>query len=465
MSILLSHGYFLADDPKEQGIMRPYPPLGLLYLSAWLEQNGVENTVFDTTFSNRVAFEAFMSNMQPTILALYTNLMTKKSVLQIMAFVRTQASLQNTLIVLGGPDVTHNAADYLRHGADLVVIGEGEQTLLEIAQAVSQPDLSARFFDLPGLAFLLQNGELFKTASREKIRDIDELPFPNRAKIDLQQYLDAWKNAHGHSTISLSTQRGCPYTCRWCSTAVYGQSYRRRSPKNVVDEMAFLQKNYDFDQIWFVDDVFTVSHKWLREFNTELKARGVRISFECITRADRLTDEMLDILKESGCFRVWIGAESGSQRIIDAMDRRVDVGQVRDMIRSARRAGIASGTFIMLGYPGETEDDIRQTVQHLKAANPDIFTITVAYPIKGTGLYEEVESSAFSALPWAEHTDRDLDFPRTYPRRYYDFAVRWTVNSLHLHKAYLHNKHLTFSGLKVFVKISAARMGMWWYRS
>ena len=226
-----------------------------------------------------------------------------------------------------------------------------------------------------------------------------------------------------------------------------------------------MQKNYDFDLIWFVDDVFTVSHKWLREFQEELWARNVRISFECITRADRLTDEVLDILKASGCFRVWIGAESGSQRIIDAMDRRVDVLQVRNMIQSARRAGIASGTFIMLGYPGETEDDIRQTVQHLKASNPDVFTITVAYPIKGTGLYEEVESGIHQALPWAEHTDRDLDFPRTYPRRYYDFAVRWTVNSVHWHKARLQNKYLTIHALKVFGKMNAARLGMWWHRS
>lgn len=296
------------------------------------------------------------------------------------------------------------------------------------------------------------------------MRDIDQLPFPARQKINLQLYLDAWKQAHGHSAVSISTQRGCPYTCRWCSTAVYGQSYRRRSPQHVVDEIVFLQKNYDFDLIWFVDDVFTVSHKWLGEFRVELERRGVSIRFECITRADRLNGEVLRVLKDCGCFRIWIGAESGSQRILDAMDRRVDAEQVREMIKDARREGIQAGTFIMLGYPGETEEDITLTVEHLKDANPDLFTITIAYPIKGTGLFEEVQATSFSNMNWAERTDRDVDFKRTYPRRYYDFAVRWTVNAVHLHKSKLAGKQFSMNGLKLLGKTWLARAGMFWWR-
>lgn len=474
MNVLFTHGYFLCEDAKEQVIMKPYPPLGLLYLSAWLDRHGVENEVFDTTFSTKRALQDFLLERRPRIVALYVNLMTKLDVIAIMRFLRNSEAFSQTLIVVGGPDVTHNTEGYLAAGADLLVIGEGEQTMLEIAMTADagfekqgrqvKHDLSLVFGHIPGLAYRLPDGPVVKTPPREKMRDIDLLPFPNRQKINLQQYLDAWKQAHGHSAVSISTQRGCPYTCRWCSTAVYGQSYRRRSPQNVVDEIVFLKENYRFDLIWFVDDVFTVSHKWLAEFRDELEKRSLRIRFECITRADRLNDEVIATLKACGCFRVWIGAESGSQRIIDAMDRRVDVGQVRAMIRSAREAGIQAGTFIMLGYPGETEADIRETVQHLKASDPDMFTITVAYPIKGTGLYEEVQANSFAALPWPERTDRDIDFPRTYPRRYYDYAVRWTVNAVHLHKERLAGRRFSGRGLKLLAKTWVARVGMVWWR-
>ncbi len=320
------------------------------------------------------------------------------------------------------------------------------------------------FQSVSGLAYHLADGSVHRTAPREKLHDLDDLPMPNREKIDLQLYLDAWKRAHGHSAISLSTQRGCPYTCRWCSTAVYGQSYRRRSPAAVVDEIEWLQARYDFDLIWFVDDVFTVSHKWLDGFRDELARRDVQVQFECITRADRLNADVLQTLKTCGCFRVWIGAESGSQRIIDAMDRRVDVQQVRAMIRQARQTGMQAGTFIMLGYPGETEADIRATAEHLKASDPDLFTITVAYPIKGTGLYESVQATAFSELPWAERTDRDLDFQRTYPRRYYDFAVRWMVNAVQWHKARHSNGVGMAGGWRYWAKMQVAQAGMWWWR-
>lgn len=461
MQVVLSHGYFLQDDPKEQVIMKPYPPLGILYIAAWLDQHGIENAVFDSTFSSPDLLKAFLLQHHPPVVALYANLMTKRNVVNIMQWIRTQPELAHTLIALGGPDVTHNTADYLKAGAHLIVIGEGEQTLLEIAQTGFQPE---QWPTINGVAFLLPDGSVFKTTARTKLRELDELPLPARQKIDLQQYLDAWKNRHGHNAISVSTQRGCPYTCKWCSTAVYGQSYRRRSPQAVADELQWLQKHYDFDLIWFVDDVFTVSHKWLEGFRDELKRRGMTIQFECITRADRMNTEVIGMLREAGCFRVWIGAESGSQKIIDAMDRRVDVQQVRSMLQQSKQAGIQTGTFIMLGYPGETEADIRETIYHLQESDPDLFTITVAYPIKGTSLYEQVETDIITPSDWEMHTDRDLDFKRTYSRRYYDFAVRWTVNAVHLYKLQKQGQGWSVSALKKRVKIVAARIGMWWYK-
>lgn len=431
MNVLLTHGYFLADDAKEQNIMRPYPPLGILYISAFLKKNGVNCSVFDTTFSRLdLLFEHLLSE-KPEILALYTNLMTKLNVLKIIRFVKETEGLKNTLIVLGGPEVTHSAANFLNFGADVIVIGEGEETMLEVALAFQN---KSRFSDVNGIAFSDQRGAVIKTKEREKRKDLDELPMPDREAIDLKLYLDAWKSFHGKNAISVSTMRGCPYTCKWCSRAVYGLSYRRRSPEKVVEELRWIQEKYRPDSLWFVDDVFTVSHKWMREFASALKTSGIKIPYECISRADRLNEEIIDLLKETGCFRVWIGAESGSQSVIDAMDRRVSVLKTREMIQLAKAKGIEAGTFIMLGYPGETEADIEETIQHLNVSDPDFYTITLAYPIKGTEMYQEVESKIISHLDWATSTDRQIEFKRKYSPKFYHYALKRVSNEVAYNK-------------------------------
>jgi radical SAM superfamily enzyme YgiQ (UPF0313 family) len=212
------------------------------------------------------------------------------------------------------------------------------------------------------------------------------------------------------------------------------------------------------DSVWFVDDVFTVSHKWLKEFRAEVEKRNIKFPFECITRADRMNEEVIADLKASGCFRVWIGAESGSQKVIDLMDRRVDVMQVRHMIRKASEHGIQSGTFIMVGYPGETEEDILETVKHLKDSNPDVFTITVAYPIKGTPLYTEVENDFIRDLPWESSTDRDIDFKRTYSRKYYRYAVNMIVNEVNAAKAFGNKMYLNMTKLKAKALLARGMM-------
>ena len=383
MKILLTHGYFLNDDPKEKIIMKPYAPLGILYVSAYLERKGFSNEVFDTTFSNMQKMRDYLLEFKPDVIAIYVNLMTKLNVLEIIKFIKL--NLHHTKIVLGGPEIRYNANDFLNFGADYLVIGEGEETSLDLMIVLNEK----RYDDIKnisGLGFKNQNNEIVFTTEREKLKEVDSLPFPGRDKINLQLYLNAWKERHGENAISISTMRGCPYTCKWCSRAVYGLSYRRRSPENVCDELELIQKEYNPDTLWFVDDVFTISHKWLNEFNETLKQRNLKIKFECITRADRMNEEVIKLLKDAGCFRVWIGAESGSQKVIDLMDRRVDVDQVRQMIKLTQNNGIQAGTFIMLGYPGETEDDIEETIRHLKESNPEYFTITVAYPIKGTEL-------------------------------------------------------------------------------
>ena len=461
MKILLTHGYFLNDDPKEKIIMKPYAPLGILYVSAYLERKGFSNEVFDTTFSTMQKMRDYLLEFKPDVIAIYVNLMTKLNVLEIIKFIKS--NLNQAKIVLGGPEIRYNANDFLNFGADYLVIGEGEETSLELMIALNEK----RYDDIkniPGLGFKNQNNEIVFTTEREKLKEVDSLPFPGRDKINLQLYLNAWKERHGENAISISTMRGCPYTCKWCSRAVYGLSYRRRSPENVCDELELVQKEYNPDTLWFVDDVFTISHKWLNEFNETLKQRNLKIKFECITRADRMNEEVIKLLKDVGCFRVWIGAESGSQKVIDLMDRRVDVDQVRQMIKLTQNNGIQAGTFIMLGYPGETEDDIEETIKHLKESNPEYFTITVAYPIKGTELFAEVEAVQTNNFNWDSNSDRDREFKRTYNRKYYDFAVRRVTNEVYYNKMILNNKYLSKSTLAYKTKSFAAKLGMLYFR-
>jgi radical SAM superfamily enzyme YgiQ (UPF0313 family) len=281
-----------------------------------------------------------------------------------------------------------------------------------------------------------------------------------REALDLRPYLDAWRAHHGVNAVSVSTMRGCPYSCRWCSRAVYGESYRRRSPALVADEIEMVAERYHPDSLWFVDDVFTINHRWLEELTTELERRNLRVPYECITRADRLNERAVALLKRSGCFRVWIGAESGSQRILDAMDRRVTVEQVRSTIQLAKRAGIETGTFIMIGYPGETEADIDATIEHLKRADPDQFTITVAYPIKGTPYYEEVSDDIVDTRPWEVTTDRDLRLRRPHSALYYQLAVSRVVNEVRSYQLAQRVRRPSLARAKHEAKALVARAGM-----
>ncbi|GEP49654.1 Mg-protoporphyrin IX monomethyl ester oxidative cyclase [Flavobacterium noncentrifugens] len=447
MSILLTHGYYLSDDPKEQKIMKPYPPLGLLYISGYLWSKNIANDVFDSTFYSKEAQLAFILEKKPEVVAIYTNLMTKIEVVKLIKILKTTA-FGFPKIILGGPDVSYNLDNYLSTGVDFLIIGEGEETTFELYQAIQN---QTAFSVVNGIAYL-ENGNLVKTLPRTKFRELDDLPLPNRDAIPNEKYLQTWKDNHGESSMTISTQRGCPYTCKWCSTAVYGQSYRRRPPHLVAQEMKMLKDKYNPDAIWFVDDVFTISHKWLTAFHEEVVMQNAQIRFECITRAERLNEEILKLLKEAGCFRIWIGAESGSQKVIDLMDRRVDVNHVKKMIQDTNALGIETGTFVMVGYPGEDENDISETIQYLKEANPTHYTITIAYPIKGTSLYDEIEKDILVKPDWEQSTDREIDFKRNYPRKYYDYAVSKVVNEVEFHREFYKSDRNNLKALKLKTK-------------
>ena len=421
MDLLLSHGYFLGEDAREQEVMRPYPPLGLLYVSSHLRARGFDVRVFDSTFRTFDEFRALLARERPPVVGLYCNLMTKRSVLRMAQAARAEGAA----VVLGGPEPPHYAEDYLAHGADVVVVGEGERTLEELVPRLVAHRGGRDLADVDGLVYRDAEGCLVRTRPRALIRDLDAQPLPDREAIDLGPYLGAWRERHGRGSISITTARGCPYTCRWCSRSVFGETHRRRSPAAVADEVRLVTDRYRPDMLWYVDDVFTIHAGWVRQYADEMERRGLRVPFECISRAERIDERVADALVRLGCLRLWIGSESGSQRVLDAMDRRVTVDQVRRATRLLQDRGIEVGLFIMLGYEGEEEEDLRATVDHLKRTRPDTFLTTLAYPIKGTPYYDEAASRLALRGPWAERTDRDLRPRGRRSRLYYQFARQW----------------------------------------
>jgi radical SAM superfamily enzyme YgiQ (UPF0313 family) len=419
--ILLTHGYFLAEDEKERQIMKPYPPLGLLYLSAYLKARGMTVDVFDSTFEQRDRLNERLRRSRGGIVGIYTNLMTRRAVLEIVR----AAKRERWTVILGGPESANYVDEYLRSGADVVVIGEGELTLAELLPELARSG-PHELHRVEGIAFRDETGAIVRTAARGKIKDLDSLPFPDRDAIDHGLYLDAWRKHHGAGSVNLITARGCPYRCNWCSHAVYGYTHRRRSPANVADEARWIVERYDPEQLWYADDVFTISHPWLEAYAAELESRGIHRPFETITRADRLqTAASVRLLQRLGCYRIWIGSESGSQRILDAMQRGVRVEQVRQSVELAHAHGIQVGMFLMWGYEGEELEDIAATVEHVKLSNPDVFFTTVSYPIKGTGYFDNVRDKVSLPVPWDGASDRDHVVAGRRDKAYYKLADQW----------------------------------------
>jgi anaerobic magnesium-protoporphyrin IX monomethyl ester cyclase len=425
--LLLTHGYFLYEDPKEMQILKPYVPLGLLYICSHLRAKGFDVDVFDTTFSAMDDLKKHLQTEPPSVLGIYANLMTRKKVLEILQAAR----LAGWKTVVGGPEPGAYVREYLEAGAEVVVLGEGEITTEELLR-VFQSGSDTALQNVCGIAFLDESGHLHQTGPRAQISDIDAAPWPARDAIDIRRYIDTWRGAHGMGSLSFITARGCPYHCRWCSHQVFGKTHRRRKPKGVVDEVEWLVDTYRPDMVWIADDVFTIHHGWLRAYAAEMRSRGLHIPFECITRADRLNAEAADLLAELGCFRLWIGSESGSQKILDAMERGVTVAQVQSAIQLCKSRGIQTGMFLMWGYEGEQLEDIEATITHVKTSDPDVFFTTVAYPIKGTPYYERNANSLVQLKPWNSSSDRELLLRGRRSPEFYGFADRLLQNEVQL---------------------------------
>jgi anaerobic magnesium-protoporphyrin IX monomethyl ester cyclase len=455
MDILLTHGYFLYEDPKELQIMKPYPPLGILYICAHLRSKGLSAEVFDSTFSSRQQLFDLIRQGPPSVLGVYANLMTRSNVVEILR-VAKDAGWQT---LVGGPEPSAYIDEYLEAGADVIVIGEGEVTLEELVPVFRSHSEEA-LHRVNGIAFRAADRRIVRTPPRDQIRDIDAQPWPARESIDLTRYLAVWREHHGMGSVSLITARGCPYHCRWCSHEVFGKTHRRRKPASVADELEWLIHRYQPEMAWMADDVFTIHHGWLFQYAAELKVRGLKLPFECISRADRLSPQVAATLAEMGCFRVWIGSESGSQRILDAMERGVTAEEVRSAVAMCKSNGIKTGMFLMWGYEGEELGDIEATIEHVKKTDPDIFFTTVAYPIKGTPYFAEVANRVENLKPWNVGSDREVRVRNRHSRQFYSFADKLLRSEVELER--LRSKPMAdgYAVAELQSKISDFRAGL-----
>jgi anaerobic magnesium-protoporphyrin IX monomethyl ester cyclase len=415
MKLLLTHAYFLAEDPKERQIMKPYAPLGILYLSSHLRAKGFETDIYDSTFGSRQELFDILDAGPPAAIGIYGNLMTRRNVLDITA----RARAAGWRVILGGPEPANYADEYFAAGADLIVAGEGEYALEQLLAADMN---SSAWPSIPGIIYRASDGSVTRTGPASLIPDLDAQPWPDRERADIPRYLKVWREHHGTGSVSIITARGCPYHCNWCSHSVYGKTHRRRSPKAVVEEVAWIKQRYEPDMLWLADDVFTIHHGWIFEYAAEMTRRNLKIPFECITRADRLNPRIAETLAALGCFRVWIGSESGSQRILDAMQRGVKVEQVREAVSLCKQNGIQTGMFLMWGYEGEEVADVEATVDHVKQCRPDVFFTTVSYPIKGTPYFDKIAPRLVNIRPWETTTDREIQVRGRHSRNFYQHA-------------------------------------------
>ena len=418
--VLLTHTYFLHLDPKQERKMEPYPPLATLYAAAVLQEAGHTVLFHDTVFDQHTDIVCkWISRYSNQTLVIYDdgfNYLTKMCLVNMreacFAMIRTAKAYGHRVIV-SSSDATDHTAEYLRTGADVVIIGEAEISLRELI-AQDRP-LEA----IQGIAYL--NGALVsRTPKRPVLQDLDVLPQPAWALADITIYQQKWRSRKGYVSLNMTTTRGCPFKCNWCAKPIYGNRYNARSAQAVVQEMAMLAECYHAEHFWFCDDIFGLKPGWIRTFSESIQTQGLNIRFKIQCRADLLLDENnIAHLAAAGCDEVWIGAESGSQQILDAMDKGTTVEQIYMATELMRKHGIKPCFFLQFGYPGETKEDIAMTLKMVHECDPYDIGISVSYPLPGTKFYETVRAQLTDKQNWNDSDELLLMYRGTFSAAYY----------------------------------------------
>jgi anaerobic magnesium-protoporphyrin IX monomethyl ester cyclase len=422
--VLIGQSYYLRFDPKLWQAMQPYPPLGALYAASIVREHGHEVALFDAMLEDSEdRWGEALARTRPDVAVLFEdnfNYLSKMCLLRMRdaAFRMLElARAAGCLAIVCGSDATDHAASYLDRGAAFVIRGEGEQTLAALLDYLAGSGDDPRA--IPGLTFRSGDGDLVETRGRENLRDLDGLPFPAWELVDIDRYRQAWAR-HGRFSINVSTTRGCPFHCNWCAKPIWGQRYAVRSPEHVVRELAWLRTTFAPDHISFVDDIFGLRPGWTRAFADLATAQGVVTPFKCLSRADLLLRPgEVEALRDAGCETVWMGAESGSQQVLDAMEKGTRVEQIVAAAERLHGVGIRVGFFLQFGYPGEAWADIEATRRLVRDGRPDDIGISVSYPLPGTPFYDRVKADLGARQNWIDSNDLAMLYRGPYSTRLY----------------------------------------------
>lgn len=446
--ILFGQSYYLRFDPKLYAAMQPYPPLGTLYAAALARQHGYSVALFDAMLASSTdEWAAALDQHKPRFAILFEdnfNYLSKMSLLRMReaAFVMIDAArTRGCTVILSGADMTDHAELYLQRGAHYVLLGEGDAALPELLNYLNMPHLQQPIMapktnqfphsitstddtnsidSIHGIAYLDAIGQMVKTLPRPVISDLDSLPFPAWDLVDRDRYRAIWLEHHGYYSMNLVTTRGCPFHCNWCAKPIWGQRYNVRSPQNVVEEMAWLKENFNPDSIWFMDDIMGIRDRWLEEFADLLAARNLHIPFKSLNRVDLLLrGKTIPALARAGAQIVWVGAESGSQKILDAMQKGTQVEQIYEATRQLHAHGVKVAFFLQFGYPGETREDIELTLKMVRDLVPDDIGISVSYPLPGTPFYERVRHELGERENWVDSQDLAMLYRGPFRTEFY----------------------------------------------
>jgi anaerobic magnesium-protoporphyrin IX monomethyl ester cyclase len=464
-NILFSHSYYYQLDPKQWKNKTPFPPLGTLYAASLLRKNGYEVALFDTNLLKRPnAIEPILKSSKPNYLVIYDdgfNYLTKMCLTNMreacFEMIRL-GKMHNCTVIVGSSDSTDHYQEYLKMGADFILQGEGEMALLELVNALEN---EISFENIKGIVFR-KNDQIKINPKREVLQNLDELPLPAWDLVDIKSYKTLWKQSGQPFTLNIATTRGCPYKCNWCAKPIYGNRYNAHSPDYVVNEIQFLKDNFGVTRFWMCDDIFGLKPNWVQEFNSKLKAQNLKISYYIQSRVDLLLKEdTIDCLAESGLEEVWVGAESASQKILDAMDKGTTVEQIYQATKILKEKKIRVAFFLQFGYLDENQEDIAKTIAMVKELMPDNIGISVSYPLPGTKFYDKVKDDLKLKANWTDSDDFEMMFHGTYKSNYYRKLQRFVHKEFRKEQGIQNLKQLFSkpSSISVFHLKSIAKLG------